>query len=142
MFKFKKQKGFTLIELLVVIALIGVVATIAFVSLNSAREKTRRSSNLATMASAMPEVVVCADENGFGYTDGVPLAGLTYICQNSSTGNNQKGEHSILWPALTAGWVYNVPTGSLSSVDYVYTATKPGSSQPMIVCSYSSASCI
>ena len=36
-----KQKGFTLIELLVVIAIIGLLSTLAVVSLNSAREKAR-----------------------------------------------------------------------------------------------------
>lgn len=36
-----KQKGFTLIELLVVIAIIGLLSTLAVVSLNTAREKAR-----------------------------------------------------------------------------------------------------
>jgi len=35
------QKGFTLIELLVVIAIIGLLSTLAVVSLNTAREKAR-----------------------------------------------------------------------------------------------------
>lgn len=36
-----KRKGFTLIELLVVIAIIGLLSSLAVVSLNSAREKAR-----------------------------------------------------------------------------------------------------
>jgi len=43
----KKQKGFTLIELLVVIAILGLLTTIALVSLNSARAKARDSRRLA-----------------------------------------------------------------------------------------------
>ncbi len=147
MFKFKKQQGsysksgFTLIELLVVIALIGITAAIVYVSLNTAREKTRRSSNLATMASAMPEIVVCADGGGFGYTDDNVLPGK-FICQGALTGNTQNGEHVLTWPSIVGGWVYGVPTGALSSLDYTYTATKTESGQPPITCTYATASCI
>ncbi|MBI5621610.1 type II secretion system protein [Candidatus Falkowbacteria bacterium] len=42
-----KQKGFTLIELLVVIAIIGLLSTLAVVSLNSARQKSRDAKRVA-----------------------------------------------------------------------------------------------
>ncbi len=51
-----KNKGFTLVELLVVIAIIGLLATIAFISLNSARGKARdakRISDVRSLQSAL-----------------------------------------------------------------------------------------
>lgn len=51
----KNKKGFTLIELLVVIAIIGLLSTLAIVSLNTARQKSRdskRAADLRTMQSA------------------------------------------------------------------------------------------
>jgi prepilin-type N-terminal cleavage/methylation domain-containing protein len=50
------KKGFTLIELLVVIAIIGLLSTLAVVSLNSARLKARdarRQSDLRQISTAM-----------------------------------------------------------------------------------------
>lgn len=52
----KKQKGFTLIELLVVIAIIGLLSTLAVVSLNSARSKARdarRTSDVRQVQTAL-----------------------------------------------------------------------------------------
>lgn len=138
LYSFNNKGGFTLLELLVVIGIITIIAAAVFVSLDSAREKTRRSSNLATLASAMPEVVVCGDDGGFGYTDSSSLAGK-FVCQGASTGNSQFGSHTILWPSTTAGWVYGIPTGSLASSNYQYTATKSG--QATITCDYSLNRC-
>lgn len=54
--KLKKRAGFTLIELLVVISIIGFLATLAMVNLNSSRAKardTRRKSDLKQIYTAM-----------------------------------------------------------------------------------------
>jgi prepilin-type N-terminal cleavage/methylation domain-containing protein len=52
----KQQKGFTLIELLVVISIIGLLASVILVGLNSARTKSRdakRIADIRQMVSAM-----------------------------------------------------------------------------------------
>ena len=52
----KNKKGFTLIELLVVIAIIGLLSTLAVVSLNSARSKARdarRTSDIRQIQTAL-----------------------------------------------------------------------------------------
>lgn len=52
----KNKKGFTLVELLVVIAIIGLLSTIAFISLNRARAKARdakRISDVRQLQSAL-----------------------------------------------------------------------------------------
>lgn len=70
----KNKKGFTLIELLVVIAIIGLLSTLAVVSLNSARGKARdakRISDVRQMATIL--------EIEAGNVDTTPLTGCTTV---------------------------------------------------------------
>ena len=66
-FLLKKQRaGFTLIELLVVIAIIGLLSTVAVVSLNNARKKarmTKRAADMKQMRTALE--LYYNDNNGY-----------------------------------------------------------------------------
>jgi type II secretion system protein G len=62
----RSRKGFTLIELLVVISIIGLLSTLAVVSLSSARQKARdakRVADIKQMQSALDLFAV--DANGY-----------------------------------------------------------------------------
>ena len=135
------KRGFTLLELLIVIAIIGILAGTVFISLDASREKSRRSSALASLRSAMPVLLTCTDSGGYGYVDDASVAGK-YVCQNAATGNNAKAGFSAVWSTLSTsgGWVYAQPTGTLSANNYQYTATKAG--KVTIVCSTATARCI
>lgn len=61
---FTKEEGFTLIELLVVIAIIGILASVALVSMNSARAKARDSRRIADVKQLMTALELYYNQNG------------------------------------------------------------------------------
>lgn len=66
--KFTSKKGFTLIELLVVVAIIGILASIVLVSLNSARAKGRDASAKGSMSSLRAAAEIWYDDHNGQYT--------------------------------------------------------------------------
>jgi prepilin-type N-terminal cleavage/methylation domain-containing protein len=60
----RKQKGFTLIELLVVIAIIGLLASVAMVSLSSARAKARDAKRKADFRQLSTALQLFYEING------------------------------------------------------------------------------
>lgn len=67
-----RKKGFTLVELMVVIAVIGILAGVALVSLNTSRAKARdvqRKTNIASIQRALEAAY--ADCGMYPYVDGV-----------------------------------------------------------------------
>ncbi len=76
----KNTKGFTLIELLVVIAIIGLLSTLAVVSLNNAREKARNAKRLSDVKQVQTALeLYFTDENRYPGTADLVLSASTRI---------------------------------------------------------------
>ncbi len=60
----RQARGFTLIELLVVISIIGVLAAVVLVSLNSARGKSRDAKRVANVRQIMTGLELFYNDNG------------------------------------------------------------------------------
>ena len=78
-----KKKGFTLIELLVVVAIIGLLATLTIVALNSSRARARDAKRVADVKQVHTALALYFIDNG-AYPDSIDFtAGNTGIGTNS-----------------------------------------------------------
>ncbi len=76
----KNEKGFTLIELLVVVAIIGILATLGIVSLNSARAKARDAKRLSDAKQFATALQLSDIEIPSQAVTGCTPKGLTTTC--------------------------------------------------------------
>jgi len=109
--KKNKEQGFTLIELLVVIAIIGLLSTMAVVSLNSARAKARDAKRLSDVKQMANILSIQATEG----TTAAALTGCTtaYSDASTCTGPGEVSQFSKFKDPSTPGTACPVtPTGT------------------------------
>ncbi len=132
----KKQKGFTLIELLVVIAIIGLLSTLAVISLNNARQKARdarRVSDIKQVQTALE--LYYNDMNGYPATTANP-SGMS-IC---GTGNGIVTSGSCGTATVYMNLVpsnpapVDVTASGCGGSGYTYTQTSSGASYTIQYC--------
>lgn len=113
--KTKHQKGFTLIELLVVIAIIGILSTLAVVSLGNAREKSRDAKRLSDIKQVQTALeLYYADKNGYPTGTDLPLglAGAATLSSGSGFSTTASGTEYMKVPTNPSpgggsGYIYN-----------------------------------
>jgi len=109
--------GFTLIELLVVISIIGLLASVVLVSLNSARQKSRDAKRLADVRQVMTGLELFYNDN-----NRYPLPA------SASTTGPTPGDGTVPWSSFMALWP-TAPTPAdpgCSAAQNTYTYTQAG----------------
>lgn len=127
----RKNKGFTLIELLVVIAIIGLLATLAVVALNNARQKSRdakRVSDIKQIQTALE--LYYNDANGYlsGTTLGstLVLSGVTYMGQVPSNPSPGGAAYAYSSNGTTYSLTFSLESGAGGLPSGAHTASPSG----------------
>jgi len=127
------KKGFTLIELLVVIAIIGLLSTLAVVSLNNARIKSRDVKRQSDLQQVMTAMEMCAVENSDG---SYPIGGTCAASNNTFVASGLKDAALCNGKMLKCGNLQAlavIPVDPVGSTTYTYKYTGTASSYCLYV---------
>jgi len=115
-----KQKGFTLIELLVIISIIGLLAAVVLVAMNSARIKSRDARRRADLRQMATALALDYDKNG-SYTQPENCTSDNSFagCDGNGTGN--WGANSDLQKLVAEGFLARLPIDPRNNATYKYT---------------------
>ncbi len=115
---FHSPYGFTLIELLIVIAIIGILATIATVSLGSSQRRARdgqRKADLANVKNALE--IYFSNKNGYPASVNGAITGTTWSSSSSWVDNTV---------SPSVNYIRNMPKDPLTTPNYCYSQTGGG----------------
>ena len=137
--KINKQRGFTLIELLVVIAIIGLLSTLAVVSLNNARAKSRDARRVSDIKQIQTALELYYNDCG-GYPTaaaaGSAVAGpatcgsTTYMSAVPANPTPNGSTYTYAGGANTYTLTYTLEGVSGSITAGIHTATPNGLANP------------
>jgi prepilin-type N-terminal cleavage/methylation domain-containing protein len=135
------RRGFTLIELLIVIAIIGILASVVMVRLQSARDKAQEASAKSSAKSVLSILVEC--KNDGGEAAATPVGGDFICCEDDTCAAAKAGYEDKLWPDVSTklGYSYDegTVTGTVDGEDYSFQLTKTG--QNTVICSMTKNNC-
>ncbi len=120
------HKGFTLIELLVVIAIIGMLSSIVFASLNTARIKGRIAAVQGSMHSAQTTALLCMDA-GLDLTSGTITGGTSNVCSDASVA---PGKFATL---PSTSWAYTMTDNTSSDGTFSFKAASAAAGETKTV---------